>query len=119
MPEPVMEGGNVAVILDENEYMKGVEENRFCVLGKLTMQRGAEAITTLTLRDKLSEIWGLSRFKVILIERGFFHVTLYSMSYQSKVMNHGAVHLKSGLFRVSQWMRDFNPLFQRQTNVQV
>lgn len=71
-PPPLMEGGNMAMVIDEEENLKGVEENIFNVLGKLSLQRGAEQITTFDLREKLAVVWGLSKFMVIPIRRGFF-----------------------------------------------
>lgn len=55
-PSSVMEGGNVVVVLDVNEYSKGVEENRYSVLDRLTVQRGATQITTLDLKEKMSTV---------------------------------------------------------------
>lgn len=92
----------MAVVLDKNEYLKGVEENMFSVLGKLSVQRGADSIMILALKEKLFVVWGLSCFKVIPIGKGFYHVSLHSMSDQSKVMSQGVMHLKPGLFRVLQ-----------------
>lgn len=34
-------------------------------------------------------------------------------------MSLGAINLKPGSFSISQWLRDFNPVTQRQMNVQV
>lgn len=42
-----------------------------------------------------------------------------NMDYLSIVLSMGSLNLKSGFFRVSRWIRDFNPLNQKQTNVQV
>lgn len=74
---------------------------------------------TFDLKEKLSMVSGITCFKVILIGRGFFHVSLLSITDQSRVTSQGAIHPKPGLFWVSQWVRDFNPSMQRQTNAQV
>lgn len=37
-PEPQVEGGNVSVVLDEEEYSKGLEDNQFSALGRLSRQ---------------------------------------------------------------------------------
>lgn len=98
----------MAVVLDEGEYQKGVEENMVSVLGRLTVPRGAEKIITLSLKEKLSTVWGFLNFKVISIGRSFFYVSLVSMSDKSRAMSGGTINLKPCFFRVSQWIRDFN-----------
>lgn len=38
---------------------------------------------------------------------------------KSKVFSRGSIFLKPGVFRISQWVNDFNPKDQRVTNTQV
>lgn len=51
--------------------------------------------------------------------KGFFHVFLNTLENQCLVLIVGTMNLKPGIFRVSWWVRDFNPLNQKQTNAQV
>lgn len=37
---PRTEGGNIIVQIDENEYQKGIEDNWFSVVGRLTLHKG-------------------------------------------------------------------------------
>lgn len=44
---PRFEGGNVVVEVDADEYYKGVQDLRFSVVGRLTVQRGENLPTTI------------------------------------------------------------------------
>lgn len=73
-PPPQIEGGNLAIVLDEDEYSKGVRANQFSVIGRVLMQRGNSLPNTMELRRKLETVWGLSQFRILPIGRGFFHI---------------------------------------------
>lgn len=68
---PQVEGGNVTVTIDEGEYKKGLEENRHNVIGRLSLPKGEQLLTTLDLKMKLELVWGFTNFRVIPIGRGY------------------------------------------------
>lgn len=82
---PRTKGGNVCVEVTEKEYAKGVEENKYSVIGQLLLQKGDVLWMTLGLKQKLSGVWGISNFRVLPIGKGVFHVFLFSMEDQSTV----------------------------------
>lgn len=68
---------------------------------------------------KLKSMWGITSFRILLVGRGYYQIFLTSMVRQSLIMSFGTINLKPGIFRVSQWVQEFNPALQRQTNTQV
>lgn len=50
LPIPRVEGGNVVVEIDEDDNHKGVNELMFSVVGKLSLQNGEVAPSTLDLK---------------------------------------------------------------------
>lgn len=116
---PQLEGGNLTVIIDEGEYMKRVEDNKYNVIGRVNMKKGDPLLSTLELRKKLESVWGITWFKVTPVGRAHYQILLISMGDHSTIMSIGTINLKPGIFRVAQWIRDFNPTQQRQTNAQV
>lgn len=116
---PRIEGGNVTVELNEEECERGVIDNQFSVIGRLNLMKKDQIPTTKELRTKLAEEWNLESFKMIPIGRGFFHIFVQGMEEQSIILSVGAVNLKPGVFRVSRWAPNFNPVTQKQTNSQI
>lgn len=53
------------------------------------------------------------------MSRGYYALNLKSDDLKSKVFSRGTIFLKPGVFRVSQWILNFNPNLHRQTNCQV
>lgn len=60
-----VEGGNLLVELDVDDYKKGVEELRFSVVGRNHLQKGSSAPTTMELRRMLASTWGFDTFKLL------------------------------------------------------
>lgn len=102
------------VIIDDAEYDRGIDANRYSVIGRLHMQKGGPMVNTLGLKTKLASIWDLHSFRITPIGKAYYYIRLHSMGDQSKVMSLGAVNLRqaySGL-RVG-----FNSEVQKQSNV--
>lgn len=58
-------GGNLIGDLDEDEYVKGIENLKFSVVGWIYVKREASLPTTMNLKSKLGEVWGIQRFKLV------------------------------------------------------
>lgn len=54
---PRYEGGNLVIELDEDDYLKGVDELKFSVVGKLYFPKSCEHLTTMEIKNKLGLIW--------------------------------------------------------------
>lgn len=67
---PRIEGGNVVIELDVEDYERGIQDLKFSVIAKLTIQKGEEAPTTLQLKEKLVQALEVSAFKLIPYGRG-------------------------------------------------
>lgn len=50
---PQIEGGNITVTINEEEYAKGLAENRYNIIGCPSLLIGEESVTTLGLKKKL------------------------------------------------------------------
>lgn len=81
-------------------------------MGKLNLQDGEPILSTFPLKEKLAAVWALDNFKVVPISKGYYTILLHFMVDQSKVISIRAIDLKPGTFRISQWMKDVNPVTQ-------
>lgn len=104
---PRYEGGNLVIDLDKEDYKRGVEELKYNVVGRLFLTKGCEHPTTMELKNKLAQIWGVPNFKIVPLGGGYFHIIQNSMSDQSTEMSSGLVNTSPGTFRVSQWHQGF------------
>lgn len=95
-----------------------MEEHKFGLLGKLILSKGVTPIKTGELKAKLSSIWGINAVNWVLIPlgKGFHNVNLSNTDDKSRVFCRGSIFLKPGVFRLSQWVPDFNPNNKKQTN---
>lgn len=75
------------VTIDEGEYQKGLEDNKYNIIGRVTMRRGDPLPSTLDLRKKLESVWGMLRFKIKPVGRGYYRIFLQSMGDQSTPMS--------------------------------
>ncbi|KAF3455337.1 hypothetical protein FNV43_RR05785 [Rhamnella rubrinervis] len=53
---------------------------------------------------KLQSIWKLSKWKLIHLGRGYFHVLLHSEEDRKKVWSQGTLNLKPGFVRLQAWI---------------
>lgn len=113
-----VEGGNVIVEVDEEEIEKESVNCAYDVIGRVTYQKGDKPFSHAELQTKLQTLWKLPRVEIAHMGKGFYHVFLRNSDHQSSVMSKGTLSLKPGFFRVSRWVKDFNPHNQKQTNAQ-
>lgn len=52
-PTPQLEGGNLVVKINDEEYREGVEDNKFNIIRRLQIRRGDHLMSTLGLKEKL------------------------------------------------------------------
>lgn len=55
-----IEGGNIVVEVDKEQYQKGINEPNYSVVGRLSLQKGDLIPTTMELRCKLEALWKIS-----------------------------------------------------------
>lgn len=94
---PRVEGGNIVVIVDGEDYNRGVEELQFSIIGRFSLQRNEEMPNTMEIKKKLSNLWRMGDFKVIALGKGLFHIQLHNLQDQTKALTGGAVYLKPGV----------------------
>lgn len=102
---PRVEGGNIAVTVDEDEYAFGVAEFRYSLFGRLVLSKGVKPIKIKDLKKRLSTIWRIKEevWKLIPLGKGHFNLRMQSRGEKSKAFSIGALFLKSRVFRVSEW----------------
>lgn len=100
------------ITINDEEYSRGVDENKFSVIGRLQLIRGGPLVSTLGKKEKLAVFWGIQNFKVVPIGRGYYHFKLHSMGNQSKVMSMGVMEFKPCILIVARWVQNFNPEVQ-------
>lgn len=110
--------GSVIIEVDEEEIQKEVPLCQFDVIGKIKFQKGDSAYTSMELKAKLTAIWKIQIQDITYLGKGFYHIFLGNMDYQSRVLSMGTLNLKPGFFRVSWWVNDFNPQNLKQKNAQ-
>lgn len=77
--QPRMERGNIAIQINEVEYDRGVEEIQHNVIGRIFHHRGEVMLSTMEIRGHLELIWKTSKFMIIPIGRGYFHIFIDNM----------------------------------------
>lgn len=85
-------------------------ELQFSVVGRLMLQHGEEAPINIILENKIEASWGLTNFKLILLN---------SLEDQGIVMAKGTFNTRPGIFRASRWSPGFDPINHKATNNQV
>lgn len=105
---PIYEGDNLIVDLDEEEYLKGIDDLKYSVVGRLYLRRGIFPPTTMDLKKKLMGVWGIESCKIVPMGSGHFHVIFNSFEDQSSAMAHGPVNISPGIVRVSRWYPGFD-----------
>lgn len=113
-----VEGGNVIIEVDEEEIEKEVMLCSYDIIGRVVYQKGDRPLSATELQSKLQTLWKIPKVDIAHIGKGYYHVFLRNADYQSLVMSLGTQNLKPGFFRVSRWVKDFNPHNQKQTNAQ-
>lgn len=111
-------GGNIVVAIDMDDYKQGLIKHQFAVLGRVIQQKGDRPTNTRIITEALKKAWKIN-FRLLALGKGYFNLYFDSMQDQTLALTKGAVNINPGMFRVSPWIRDFNPEKQKQTNTQV
>lgn len=67
------------------------------------------------MKQKLTTIWKITKFKVILIRKGEYHLLVHNISDQNIVLTWGAVHITPRVFRVNSWIPGYD--FRKQMKI--
>lgn len=73
------------------------------------MHKGESMHTNMSLKTQLQEAWGLTNFKLVVMDGGIFQVIINSIEGQCSIRSKGAVNLKLRVLRVMRWQPRFNP----------
>ncbi|KAK2417435.1 hypothetical protein QL285_039734 [Trifolium repens] len=120
MPQPCFKGESISIKITEKEYAKGVENCKFNLHGRLILKKGEIAPSCRELYSILSNLWkSISAWRMISLGKGYFEFEFSSSEDLRHIWSAGALNIKPGVLRFSQWTQDFNPGIQKQSNAQV
>lgn len=104
-PPPRVVRGNIAMMVDEEEYDKGVAEFKFSLIGRLVLLTGDKPIKIDDLKNRSSTISKIKEdaWKLIPLGKWYFNIHITSSGEKSKVFSMGALFLRPGVFMVSEW----------------
>lgn len=105
--------------MDEDNIEKESQWILYYIIGRVMYQKGDKPFTTSEIKTKLVVLWKIANFNISHIGRGFYHVFLRNVDYQSKDMCMGTLSLKLGYFIVSRWVKNFNHHNKKQTKCAV
>lgn len=105
--------------MDFDDYIKGIEEIKYSVIARLTLQRRDVIPTNKSVKEKIEDFWGLQNLKVIPLKGRIFHIIFLSPNDQSMALAKGPINLKLGVLCFSIWYPGFDSTNYRQTTSQV
>ena len=112
-------GGYIAIKMIPTAYEKCLKLCSHSLIDRVFLSKGEEPWKLPTLREKLQIIWKLSSpWRLISLERGFYHIFLHSEEEKSCVRGISALSLKFGILRLQPWVRNFNLYTQKTMNAQ-
>lgn len=66
LPDPVVQGNNISVKIDEHVYQQSVKlSNELVLIGRLVMSKGVKPLTLEVVRSKLDAFYGFEKLKVL------------------------------------------------------
>ena len=119
LPQSCMKGDSTSIKISENEYTKGVEECKSILFGRLILKKGEKAPTAKQLHETLVPLWKIKNWKISPMGKGFFEFEFSTIEEMRSIWSTGSCNLKFGILRLSQWVPDFCPGAQKQSNAQV
>lgn len=113
-------GSIVTIKLDEVMYQKALSKGKNNLLGRLIFHRGAPPIKSIDLQATLTNTWKISKqWTFTPIDRSFYVLQFEDEADMIKIHSYGQTKLKIGLIKISNWVPDFVPSKQKQTNAHV
>lgn len=107
------------VQLDFDDYRKGIEEIKYSVIARLTLQRRDVIPTNKSVKEKIDDFLWLQNLKEVPLKGVIFHILLLSPNDQSLALAKWPINLKPGALRFSRWYPSFDSINYRQTTSQV
>lgn len=103
---PKIVGGKITITINEEEYARGLNQFRTCLIGKLVVVKGDQPYMIKDLKAKLSGVWGITEDSWLItpMGKGNFTMNLKSDEVKSRVFARDTLYLKPGVFRILQWM---------------
>ncbi|PNX79890.1 putative NBS resistance protein [Trifolium pratense] len=118
-PKTSIKGDAVSIKITEKEYQLGIDEFKNNLHGRLILPKGSKPCSTEALRTTLAKLWKpLGAWNLTPLGRGYFNLSFASQDDLRSVWTVGTWNLNPGVFRLSKWVKDFNPNLQNQTHTQ-
>ncbi|AES91219.1 DUF4283 domain protein [Medicago truncatula] len=120
LPPRVVMGNSVRVKISQAQYESGIVDCKRNLHGRITLHKGDKPLTTLALKQKLSNLWpNLQNWNLTPLGKGFFEFNFSSIDDMRTIWALGVINLKPGFLRFYCWTRDFKPQALVQTHAQI
>jgi hypothetical protein len=117
-PSPCIKGDTLSIKITQEEYRKGIEDCKYALRARLTLNKGEKPYLARDLSSKISKLWKTTAsWKMVPLGKGYYDFLFDSAEDYRKIWAVGTVNLKPGLLRLSQWTKDFKYQTQKQTHV--
>ena len=114
----IQKGSYVYVRINSEALRSRMEMCKFSLIGRLTLSKGDKP--NATLKEKLNVIWKLpTSWHLISLGCGYYHILISSHEESSRIWSMGSLNLKSGVWRLQPWDKNFNPYSQKNISAQV
>lgn len=121
LPIPTVRGEVTYIKISEDVYQEQLRTCRSNLIGRLLLRKGSMPMKTVDLKRALSVLWRLhGDWRLIPLGKGYFDIHLDTEDDMRRIWGGGACTLANGIFRLSQWVPDFQPgMVVPQTHAQV
>jgi hypothetical protein len=120
LPQPVIKGDRVAILIPEEEYRAGASTCKHNLHGRILWPKGATPLKVGDLKVKLSPLWKtLGKWGVTSLGKGFYEFSFSSLEDVQSVRSVNSWNLNPGILKLFAWSKDFNPNVQQNSSAQV
>lgn len=120
LPQPVIKGDRLSIVIPEEEYNDGMTACKFNLHARILWAKGSTPLTVQALKSKLSIMWkDLSQWGIQFLGKGFYELTFSRLEDVKRVRSVASWKLNPGIMKLFAWTRDFSPSLQNSTNAQV
>ncbi|KAL8462759.1 hypothetical protein ACS0TY_033689 [Phlomoides rotata] len=118
--KPTKQGDFYTINIDDAVYQEGVAGLQDCLIGRIIMSQGDTPYSTIDLEKKLYELWHMTgNLELIPLNRGYYTIRFSFLKDRDRVFKRRNWLLQPGLFRLQNWVQDFNPNRVRTSLAQV
>ncbi|ESW24094.1 hypothetical protein PHAVU_004G102300, partial [Phaseolus vulgaris] len=101
LPTPCIKGDMVAIRVEEEDYLAGLEDCKNHLHGRIILYKGNKPLTHLALTKKLHLVWhAIGPWKVMPLGKGFYEFEFSSLEDMQWLLDMGPWQLSLGFLRL-------------------